>query len=328
MDRLIDRGLTEWSDRELRQMIARGRSASAADVRARLLLADSLHDRQRDGEAGEVLKELMDAADKDANVLQQIRLAQQSEMRTNFLRARMYFYFACDAGSHNDTAGQREFLDKAIEQDPTDLDVLIAIVSGPTRILPDGPSCEADQGGGRRLPHPIEESPDEPIYYNELAWLVANTEGDIDEAIRLSQKSVELVRAEARSPEARRAVSRHAGALLFRQEGLRQRGEVPDRGRPARPAHQGHRPATEGVSRGAGRSPQSPCVKRPIWISDRHVRYPTRPSRWPAQGAGRPDRAGSRATRRGHADRAGARVSAGSFDVECADRHALRVDGT
>ena len=37
------------------------------------------------------------------------------------------------------------------------------------------------------------------MYYNEMAWLVANTEGDVDEAVRLSHKSVELVRAEAAS---------------------------------------------------------------------------------------------------------------------------------
>src|SRR4029079_16687148 len=44
-------------------------------------------------------------------------------------------------------------------------------------------------------------SPDEPTFYNQVAWLVANTEGDIDEAIRLSQKSVDLARAEGESPK-------------------------------------------------------------------------------------------------------------------------------
>jgi cytochrome c-type biogenesis protein CcmH/NrfG len=33
------------------------------------------------------------------------------------------------------------------------------------------------------------------ISYNQLAWLVANTEGDFDEAVKMSLKSVELIRA-------------------------------------------------------------------------------------------------------------------------------------
>jgi tetratricopeptide (TPR) repeat protein len=41
----------------------------------------------------------------------------------------------------------------------------------------------------------IDEDPDTSDFYNQVAWLVANTEGDFDEAIRLSEKSVELERA-------------------------------------------------------------------------------------------------------------------------------------
>ena len=38
----------------------------------------------------------------------------------------------------------------------------------------------------------IEISPDEPTYYNQVAWLVCNTEGDFDEALKLARKAVEL----------------------------------------------------------------------------------------------------------------------------------------
>ena len=178
-------------------------------------LADSLHDRQRDGEAGEVLKGLMDAADGDANVLQQIRLLMQSnEKKDGFLRARMNFYFACHAGGQNDTAGQRKFLDKAIEQDPTDLDVLIAMY----RLPDDDPARRAQLSKLIKAVvddcrNSIEDSPDEPINYNELAWLVANTEGDIDEAIRLSQKSVEIVRAVATSSTDSKRVGQYLDTL-------------------------------------------------------------------------------------------------------------------
>lgn len=42
--------------------------------------------------------------------------------------------------------------------------------------------------------HRIAEQPRDPTYYNALAWIVANTEGDIEEAIRLSRKAVELAK--------------------------------------------------------------------------------------------------------------------------------------
>ncbi|OYV85899.1 MAG: hypothetical protein B7Z73_12680, partial [Planctomycetia bacterium 21-64-5] len=39
---------------------------------------------------------------------------------------------------------------------------------------------------------------DDPTPYNQFAWLVANTEGDYQEALRYSEKSLELVRANPR----------------------------------------------------------------------------------------------------------------------------------
>ena len=38
----------------------------------------------------------------------------------------------------------------------------------------------------------VRRHPENPRYYNEFAWLVGNTEGDQDEALRYSQKAVEL----------------------------------------------------------------------------------------------------------------------------------------
>jgi tetratricopeptide (TPR) repeat protein len=198
---LLEQGLTEWSDRELRHVIALGPIASPAGIRARLILSDSLHDRLRDAEAGELLRGLMEAIDSDANVMQQVKLLlQQSDKSVDFLRARMYFYAACAAEHENNPDEQRKLLDKAIDQEPADLDVLIALY----RSGDDDPArrervSKLIKNVADDCRTAIDESPDDPVNYNELAWLVANTEGDVDEAVRLSHKSVELVRAEATS---------------------------------------------------------------------------------------------------------------------------------
>ena len=251
--RLLERGLTEWSDRELSHVIALGPPASPAAIQARLLQSDSLHDRLRDHEAGQRIKELMDLLDGDANVQQQVKLLlQQSDKTIDFLRARMYFYFACAAGAEKKVDEQRDFLDKAIDEEPGDLDVIIAL----HKLKDDDPNRK------QRIANLIksmvddcrekmEEFPDDPVYYNELAWLVANTEGDVDEAIRLSHKSVELVRRShlRRGLQTAGAISRHAGALLFCQARLCRGGEISNRGRQARSAYPCDRSATRSVSR-------------------------------------------------------------------------------
>ena len=44
----------------------------------------------------------------------------------------------------------------------------------------------------RKLQQRIDQEPDAPNPYNEYAWLVANTEGDLIRATRYSKRSLEL----------------------------------------------------------------------------------------------------------------------------------------
>ncbi len=74
VERLIDRGMAAWAERELRYIIALGPIGSVTDVRARHHLADNLlHDQERDQEAALVFKALLDAADEEAAVMQRVR---------------------------------------------------------------------------------------------------------------------------------------------------------------------------------------------------------------------------------------------------------------
>jgi tetratricopeptide (TPR) repeat protein len=45
----------------------------------------------------------------------------------------------------------------------------------------------------QKFEHDIAESPNDPITYNQLAWLIANTEGDYEKAVRYSRRSLELL---------------------------------------------------------------------------------------------------------------------------------------
>jgi tetratricopeptide (TPR) repeat protein len=202
---LKNRGLVDWADREWRHTIALGPVGSQADVDARRYLAERLHDQLLDLEAAQLIKGLLDAADADANVMQRLRSqTQQGETSPNMLRATMHYYLACQAASQKDLAGQRQNLDKALQQDHKNIEALIALyqltgnepqkraelVKLVKEVMDD---CRAK----------IEDAAEEHPYYNQyvsnydnqIAWLIANTEGDVDEAIRLSHKSIELARA-------------------------------------------------------------------------------------------------------------------------------------
>jgi tetratricopeptide (TPR) repeat protein len=195
--RLVERGLATWADREWRQVIALGPLGSAADVIARDRLSNGLHDRGLDLEAAQLLQELLDAADKDPNIMQRIRTAQQQvETNPNLIRANMHFYLSCHAAAQGDLARRRENLDKALQLDRTNVEVLIGLYqlteSEPPKRVEIVKQIKEVIDLCRSK---IEDSPDDPTFYNQIAWLVANTEGDVDDAIRLSLKSVELARA-------------------------------------------------------------------------------------------------------------------------------------
>ena len=75
----------------------------------------------------------------------------------------------------------------------TDLDVLIAC----HRLTRQTPEFRAKIRGlinksAAKLRKEMAEDPSDAAAYNQFAWLVGNTEGDLDEALRCSQKSIQL----------------------------------------------------------------------------------------------------------------------------------------
>lgn len=191
--RLSERGLMKWSDREYRFVIDIGPPHADAVIKARSLLAENLHDRQEDLAAAEVLKGLADGIDKDRLVS---RAVNQQGRDAAAIKSRMHFFFAQHQASLGDRAKQKELLDKGLAEDPTDADVLIALYQYSDKDPAERKKVvELIKKAGEQQRAIIEEAPDDPTAYNQLAWLIANTEGDFDEAIRLSHKSIELKRA-------------------------------------------------------------------------------------------------------------------------------------
>ncbi len=202
-NRLSDRGLPRWADREWQRAIELGPAGTQWDIVARKLLANSHHDRGEDRQAGELLKQLIDATESDNSVMQRVRAAQQQQFDAgiNALRSDMNFYLACHAASEGNAKQQRELLETSLEQNRANIEALIALY----QITGDDAEkrAELNEWGKEFIElcrNRLEDEPENPTYYNQIAWLVANTEGDFDEAVELSLQSIELAREAGDAP--------------------------------------------------------------------------------------------------------------------------------
>lgn len=193
--RLQRQGMVEWANDEYRLAIKLTEAGSLFHLAARRMFAEYLHDQDADLEAAELLAE---TASQMEHNKQRGDEANNGGLSINAVRSRGKYLRAIHAGAAGDHVEELRLLDEAIGHDSTDAEVIIALFRHPdpspqrrerTRKL-----LQAAVDEFRRL---IQREPDNETMYNQLAWLVSNTEGDFEEALRCSQKSLELRPGEA-----------------------------------------------------------------------------------------------------------------------------------
>lgn len=196
---LEQRGLTDWSIREYKRLVAsderqdwridyyRGKATEA--------FAELLHDRQRHEEAADVLKALLGADDADDDLPQGSDRDQSSKM------ARMYYFRSEHFRKAGDRENQIKYLKRAFGADSSDADVLIAMHRLPRadsewkrltnqRIQVAVSNFERDltRMRGTQASNRFQAA----LTLNQIAWLVGNTGSAHTEAVR--QKAVEQSR--------------------------------------------------------------------------------------------------------------------------------------
>ena len=204
---LQERGLFEWSEREYRQVLERVPPGMPEGFQARLLFSEMLHDLLREQDAATALRDIVEASEKDENIR---FLIARFRNQPGSVASRMYYFLAEHARASGDEKQQIEHLKKAVQFDPTDADVLIGmyrashsdpswrketleLISNAVKAFREEvrdcevQAAEAQTEGDREDIHR-----DLASAHNQLAWLVANTVGDYDEALRSSQRSLEL----------------------------------------------------------------------------------------------------------------------------------------
>ncbi len=189
------RGLHRWSEQEHRHVIEQGTPGDEFTHAAQFRLSEMLHDQAEDAKAAEVLQQLLDNLPKETPAKKQIGSPVLGLFRTVAeIEARRNFFQACDLQTRGqDVAKQREYLDKALDTDAADVDVLIACYKTADRSDDYRKKIrKLIRKASEQLRGQMDDDPDNPTHYNQFAWLVGNTEGDFDEAIRFSKKSIEL----------------------------------------------------------------------------------------------------------------------------------------
>ncbi len=176
---------------------------SYESILARIFLPTLLHDYEHEKEAADTLEPLVKyvlgegrAGYSNIREYSTIRDSDSEEAglpTPEVLAARYHYYRACQFQNEKDWQRSRGELEQAINFDPRDADVLIAMYQ-----LPETDAKWRDATRERinkmtqMFEHKIEQKPNDASAYNQWAWLVSNTEGDFRKAIRYSHRSVEL----------------------------------------------------------------------------------------------------------------------------------------
>lgn len=197
---LQELGHVDWAVAEYREAAKSddpldGRAAVAAWQMAQ----DLLFDAGRYAEAAAALEPIVEAIDRSRPARGEYDNLPQHDTEPPLLPSsgdlisRQRFSAALAARAEGDQEKEMTLLRKAIAASPSDADVLIAMYR-----VKDAPEAFATETRRRiderrrEFERVIWENPAEPDGYNQWAWLVGNTYGDFDKAVRYSRQSLRI----------------------------------------------------------------------------------------------------------------------------------------
>jgi tetratricopeptide (TPR) repeat protein len=207
--RLQERGCFEWSEREYRAVIDSVEMISSAGIDARSMLAEMLHDLDRDADAAGVLREMVEKMEQDETIRDAVETNSNRRSPEEII-SRMYFFAAQDQVKRKQYADAQRSLEKGAAANDQDADLLIAMYQLPqaddawkqkTETMISTAAAEFKETV-ERMQQYIDEADDlsrsdsaealQAMFCNQYAWLIGNTRGDVQEAIRLSLRSLEI----------------------------------------------------------------------------------------------------------------------------------------
>jgi tetratricopeptide (TPR) repeat protein len=173
------RGKIDWAAEVYEQILKLG------DPLAQSTVAEMYHDVGRNAEAAAAMDVILERFNPE-----QLR---SSDLTPEQVRGQKYFFLACLARDNGDEEKHRTELLEAVKNDPNELDALIALYRIPNLEEATRKNVVAMiEVAAARLRQEAAASPDDASAYNEFAWLVGNTTGDMEEALKHALRAVEL----------------------------------------------------------------------------------------------------------------------------------------
>ena len=184
-------GATEWASREYRALLDDPQTPLGEFALTSILHAEFLHDLGRDDEAADVLRRVFDGRAEGAATAEET--LRRLERDPSGIRSRAAFFASCAAADRGDAAGRMRLVEEAIRHNGRDVDALIALYEISAATPREQAEARARvERALQRIDDEIAALPEDANGYNEYAWLVANTEGDVKKAIRYSKKSLDI----------------------------------------------------------------------------------------------------------------------------------------
>lgn len=184
---LVRWGVVDWATREYEAVLTSPTTSEETFATAALMFGEFLHDHEDHARAADVYRQLLAHGTADGDPLRRAL-----EMELPSVRSRMLYFESCAALARGDMAARRRLVEEAVEAYPKDVDALIALYR-----LPDNTPAQRAAAAAQvaraieQIDAEIQALPEETKGYNEYAWLVANTEGDLEKATRYSRLSLE-----------------------------------------------------------------------------------------------------------------------------------------
>ena len=196
----------DWAIAEYQQCTEQATVESDMGVRVRIILAELFHDLMRDTEAAEALAGVIEQKDNNATVMAVKRFYPSFAA----LESRYIYYQASAAAERKDFPQQKILLEKALSLDRNDGDVLIAAFKysqtdekwRQDTLVKIADAAEHYASEVDQLEKKIKTTLDRTAKaqmaydlaraYNQYAWLVGNTVGDFELAIKFSRKSLDV----------------------------------------------------------------------------------------------------------------------------------------
>ena len=203
---LLKEGYLDWGRRELRKAMEEAPVASDIHARAAWVLSDSLHDWEEYRKAADVLATVTKPLEEDTNLRKEYEDRARNATRMGLstttlsikrLDSQQSYYEARALIEEGDTDAAWKALDRAWKLDDDNVDIVITMYRASSDDAKHRKEVmELIHQRCRMLEQRIDEyagtSPYVNAWYNEWAWLISNTEGDFQKAIRFSHKSIEL----------------------------------------------------------------------------------------------------------------------------------------